>query len=197
MPEILADSLRLRKPLCDDVPRSGKSLLDRGDLLSDIFPRLRLRIGHLDLPHPVRQRLKTLFLRHRGAGSPLRPVWQVKILQLAGHHAILYPAPQLVRQLSLLGDRGKDAILPLLHVRKDIIPVLDLRHSHVVKTSGLLLSVTADERDGVSFLEKLHAVLHLPILHGKGARDVVYVDILHIHKVLLINQLSQAGNCLP
>ena len=75
--------------------------------------------------------------------------------------------------------------------------MLDLGDGDIVQPPGLLLPVTADERNGVSFLEKVDAILHLPILHGKGARDVVYVDILHIHKVLLINQLSQAGNYLP
>ena len=102
MPEVLPDGLRLGKPLGDDVTGSGESFLDGTNLVSDIFPGLDLRISHLNLPHPVGQRLQTFLFRHCGTGSPLRPVRQIKILQLTGHHAVLYLGTKFVSQFALI-----------------------------------------------------------------------------------------------
>ena len=184
MPEVLTDGLRFGKPLGDDVTGSGKGLLNRTDLIPDIFPGLCLRVSHLNLPHLVSQRLQAFLLRHRGTGSPLRSVRQIQILQLTGHHTILNFGAQLVRKLSLLGDRGQYALLPLLHLREHIVPVLDLGDGYIIQPSGLLLPVTADERNRVALLEKMYAVLDLPILDSDGTGNIINIDILHIQSVI-------------
>ena len=58
--------------------------------------------------------------------------------------------------------------------------MLDLGDGDIVQPPGLLLPVTADERNGVSFLEKVDAILHLPILDTDGTGDIVNIDVLHI-----------------
>ena len=65
--------------------------------------------------------------------------------------------------------------------------MLDLGDGDIVQPPGLLLPVTADERNGVSLLEKVDAILHLPILDADGTGDIVNIDVLHIQSVININ----------
>ena len=74
--------------------------------------------------------------------------------------------------------------------------MLDLGDGDIVQPPGLLFPVTADERNGVSLLEKVDAILHLPILDTDGTGDIVNIDILHIQSVIN-NSSTIASRQLP
>ena len=60
--------------------------------------------------------------------------------------------------------------------------MLDLSHLGIVQTAGLLLPVTADERNGVAFFEQVDTILHLPVLHADFAGYALDVDLFHVVK---------------
>ena len=56
----------------------------------------------------------------------------------------------------------------------------DLSHGDLIKTACPFLTVTAHKRNGSTFLEKLRAILHLPVPDPDLLRDSLNVYFFHI-----------------
>ena len=175
----LPDRGRLAESFGNDVPCSRQGRLDIGHLVIDIFPRLSLKIPHIDSIHKLSQRLQAGLLCHNCPGTPLRTVRQIEVLEFGSIDTILHGNPEFGRKTSLRLYRGKYGGLPLLHLGEYICPMSDSGHLFVVQPAGLFLAVTAYERYGAALLEEGGAILYLPVLDSKCPGDMGNVNMIH------------------
>ena len=152
----------LAQLLGNDVSGKTQGPIFAFDLIrNELCCRLSRRVLP-ELPHSQRQRLQSQFLCHSGPGPSFRPVGKVHIFQSAGLQTVLYRFFQGLCKSARFRDGLEYGLLPFLHLVEELDVMLELRYRGVVQTSGFLLAITAYERNGVSLLEHLHTILHLP-----------------------------------
>ena len=164
----------------DNVPRSGERLFLIGHALLYIAAGFADRIGNLHLIHGIGQGLQTLFLGDRSPRTPLGTIRQVQILQPGGLNAGNDLLTQGIAQFSLLFDGSEDGLLPFFHLGKDVVPMPDLGHGHVVQSAGFFFPVPADEGNRVPLFKQVDTVFNLPGLHPDARCDMLDVQFFHI-----------------
>ena len=149
----------------------------------------RVGTGTLLCVNRIGERLKTAFLRHRGAGAALGTVGAVDVVDF-GHGG-----RRVERRRKLRGHRplllnGGAHLLPLLVEAAQVFePFVQLTQHLVVERAGHLLAVAGDKRDGVAVVDEFDGVFHLLRAQvefgGQGSENIHTVRFLSSGKTFL------------
>ena len=155
-PQTLAHFGMVCNALSDDVPRAFERLRDGRDLrIEKPGSHFKQRLRALLLrPYRICERLQATLPRNRRLGAALGPVRQVQVLQLTLVERRLNAGAQVVRQLALVFNRGKNGRTARQQVTKVRELVLNLANLYLVQRARRFLAVTRDERHGAAFIEQ-------------------------------------------
>ena len=180
----LADFRLLHDGLCDDVPRALQGVLGSFDPL--VFPaeggrdRLRTALLVAGEQHAVRQWLEAAFAGNLRARALLLLVGQVEVLELLQLARLLDGLAQLVCQLALLLNLGKDFFLALDEAAQVGEALFELSQLLVLERPRRLLAVARDERHRIALVEQLGRRLDLVRLCLELRRNQrIYVFFQH------------------
>ena len=120
------------------------------------------------------QRFQPLLLCNTGTGLSLGSIGSVQILyhyqRLSCQNLLL----QLVSKLSLFFDALQHLLLFIFQTSQIGQSLIEITQLLVVQRSGDLLTITGDERDGISLIDQLHRSFHLPFFYLKFFFDFLY-----------------------
>ena len=183
-PQLLPDLRAVADGFREDVTRTGKRRLRIRYFFFriDIPGRFRRGIPGLLQHQPQCQRFQPAFLRHGGAGPPLRPEGPVEILQFAQGGCFGQLCFQFIRQDALLFQRGSDLLPAFFQVPQVFQPFRHFAQHLVVQRTRRFLPVTGDKGDRVPRVQQFHRRLYLLRPQFELCRKPVY----KIHFILLL-----------
>ena len=98
--------------------------------------------------------LKTLFASHLSPRPALGLIGQIDILEFGSIPAFVDALGEFGGHLLKVGDGLDDGILTFLNLLQTFVAVADGCYLYLVESAGTFLTVTGDEGDGASLVEK-------------------------------------------
>ena len=197
LPHLLAQGGFLRHLLRHDIPCSCQGILGGGHFLAflraDVFGSFCHDIwaAHAQ-QHSLGQGLQALFPRHHGPGALLLLIGQVEVFQLLQLHRLFDGLPQLIRELALGFDGGKDFLLPLYQIAQGGQAGGEGTQGLIVQPPGGLLAVARDKGHGVALVQQGDGGFHLIGLEfqfsRQGGRDIL---CQHIYSSFLVCRIAK------
>ena len=179
--------------LREGVAHKATNVRDIGDALGDDVARTLEILGGavvgLVVPDLVRERLEPLLLRDHRTGTAFRLEGLVEVLEGVLLHARLNLRAKVVRELALVLDGLENRRPAILEFGVVAQPLLDLGDLDLVEVAMHLLAVAGDERNRVTFTQKLRDGGDLPAGNpqfGREARQHLLLIHLIRHVVLLL-----------
>ena len=120
--------------------------------------------GEVRLPlqhHDHGQRFQSFLAGRFGTGLPFGFVGEVDVLQFRRIPGGVDALFELRSQFPLLVDGTEDGFLPFGYVAQLVMLLLDVLYLYFVQSAGSFLTVTADERDGGTFVQQVEGTADL------------------------------------
>ena len=174
-----ANRCSLTKTLSNNISRSSKSLIHRGNLIVEILLSLLSRIHHLNIKHSVSKWLKSCLFRNCSTCTTLRLIWKINILQLPSLHTVLNLFLELLCKRSCCSDVFYNSDFSLLHFREHISPMANLCDCHFIQATCALFTIPTDKRNCCPILKEVDTVLHLPILNLQALGNTFDINLIH------------------
>ena len=161
--QLATDVGPLAKRLGDDVPHTGKHLVDAGEVLlrSDerSGPRGQVSRGRIGLQHFVGQRLEATLPSGGGQRLLLRLVGKIQILQSLGRGSGADLISQFRSHQALRLDRLENGLFAFSQGTELPHALLHATHLVLVQSTRLLFAETSDERNRVAFIQQVDGIL--------------------------------------